>query len=250
MFEAKLTEAGFFKNLIASLQIIVDEALFNLSPEKILFRAWNSSRVAMVNCTLPKSSFEDYTCDQPTKVCLSLREISKFLKGTKGNEPLEISVARNDLITLRVMGEYQKVFNLSTLAIKEEEELSLPSLTFNAKLRITTSCFKQMVEDVATMSDHVRIKASENDLTFDGVGDFGNVELTLAKGSETLLNFEVAQVSSASYDANILSQIIKEASSCADVVTLEFSTKLPLKLDFELPQQGELVYYIAPRVEE
>lgn len=250
MFKAKLTEAGFFKNLITSLQIIVDEAVFNLSSEKILFRAWDSSRVAMVHCAIPESSFEEYACDQSAKICISLSEISKVLKGAKDNEPLEISVEASDLITLKVMGEYQKVFNLSTLAIKEEEELPLPSLTFNTKLRITTSCFRRMVEDVVTMSDHIRMKASENDLTFDGIGDFGNVELTLAKGSESLLNFEVAEVSCASYDANILSQIAKEASSCSDVVTLEFSTKLPLKLDFELPQQGELVYYLAPRFEE
>lgn len=250
MFKAKLTESGFFKNLIASLQIIVDEAVFNLSPDEILFRAWNASRVAMVNCTLPKSTFEDYTCDQPTKICLSLLEISKFLKSTKGNEPLEISVEKNDFITLQVVGEYQKVFNLLTLAIKEEEEPSLPDLVFDAKLRITTPCFKRMVEDIATMSDYIRIKASKNNLTFDGVGDFGNVELTLMKESETLLNFEVAKASSASYNANILMQIVKEASSCSDVVGLEFSTKFPLKLDFELPQQGELIYFLAPRVEE
>lgn len=250
MFKVKLTEVEFFKNIITSLQIIVDEALFNLSPEEILLRAWDSSRVAMVNCVLPETSFEEYACDQPTKICILLSEISKVLKGAKGNEPLEISVETSDFITLRIMGEYQKVFNLSTLAIKEEEELSLPSLTFNAKLRITTSCFKGMVEDVATMSDHVRIKASKNDLTFDGVGDFGNVELTLVKGSEPLLNFKATQVSSASYDANILSQIAKVATSCSDVVTLEFSTKAPIKLDFELPQQGKLVYYLAPRVEE
>ena len=250
MLKAKLTESEFFKNLVASLQIIIDEAVFNLSPDEISFRAWDPSRVAMVNCVLPKSTFEDYTCDQPTKICLSLSEISKFLKGTKGNEPLEISLERNDLITFQVAREYRKVFNLSILAIKEEEEPSLPSLSFDAKLRITSPCFKRMVEDVATMSDHIRIKASENDLTFNGVGDFGNVELTLVKGSENLLNFEVGKVSSASYSANILLQIVREASSCSDVIGLEFSTKFPLKLDFELPQQGQLVYFLAPRVEE
>lgn len=250
MLKAKLTESGFFKNLINSLQVIVEEAVFNLSPDEISFRARNPSQVAVVNCVLPKSTFEDYTCDQPTKVCLSLSEISKFLKGTKGNEPLEISVEQNDFITLQVSREYRKVFNLSTLAIEEEEEPSLPSLSFDAKLRIASPCFRQMVEDVAIMSDHIRMKASEDDLTFDGAGDFGNIELTLVKGSENLLNFEVEKVSSASYSAKILMEIVKEASSCSDVVSLEFSTNLPLKLDFELPQQGQLVYFLAPRVEE
>jgi proliferating cell nuclear antigen len=218
MLKVKLTESEFFKNIVASLQIIVEEAVFNLSPDEISFRAWDSSRVAVVNCVLPKSTFEEYTCDQPTKICLSLLEISKFLKGTKGKDPLEISVERNDFITLQVAGEYRKVFNLSTLAIKEEEEPSFPSLSFDAKLRITSPCFRRMVEDVATMSDHIRIKASENDLTFNGVGDLSNVELTLVKGSENLLNFEVGKVSSASYSANFLLQIAKEASSCSSVV--------------------------------
>lgn len=250
MFKAKFTEAEFFKNLISSFQIIVEEAVFTLSDEKILFRAWDPSHVVMVNCALPQSLFEEYACDETTKICMSLPQISKVLKGARGNEPLEISVEKGDLITLRVMGEYRRVFNLSTLAVKEEEELPLPSLSFNVKLRITTSCFKRMVDDIAMISDYVRIRASENVLEFDGLGDFGNAELTLAKGSEPLLNFEVAQESVASYDANTLSDIAKVTSNCSDVVSLEFSSEIPVKLDFELPQQGKLIYYLAPRVEE
>ena len=44
-----------------------------------------------------------------------------------------------------------------------------------------------------------------------------------------------------------LGEMIK-ASQAADVVGVEFSTNMPLKLDFELPS-GRMTYYLAPRME-
>jgi len=32
-------------------------------------------------------------------------------------------------------------------------------------------------------------------------------------------------------------------------VTVEFSTNMPIRLEFDIPQQGRLLYYLAPRIE-
>ena len=48
---------------------------------------------------------------------------------------------------------------------------------------------------------------------------------------------------------NYLAEISKAGSMAAELVTLEFSSNMPVKLEYEMPQQGRLLYYLAPRIE-
>jgi proliferating cell nuclear antigen len=55
--------------------------------------------------------------------------------------------------------------------------------------------------------------------------------------------------SKATYNLNYLSQIAKAAAATAELVTVEFTTNMPIRLTFDIPQQGRLAYYLAPRIE-
>src|SRR6267143_1738397 len=53
----------------------------------------------------------------------------------------------------------------------------------------------------------------------------------------------------ATYNLNYLGEIIRAGSGASEVTSLEFSTNMPIKVEFEMPQQGRLLYYLAPRIE-
>src|SRR6266581_43622 len=54
---------------------------------------------------------------------------------------------------------------------------------------------------------------------------------------------------SISDNLNYLGEIIRAGSGASEVTSLEFSTNMPIKVEFEMPQQGRLLYYLAPRIE-
>ena len=41
----------------------------------------------------------------------------------------------------------------------------------------------------------------------------------------------------------------KTGAATAELVTVEFTTNMPIRLAFDVPQQGRLMYYLAPRLE-
>jgi hypothetical protein len=41
----------------------------------------------------------------------------------------------------------------------------------------------------------------------------------------------------------------KAGAATAELVTVEFTTNMPIRLAFDVPQQGRLMYYLAPRLE-
>ena len=79
------------------------------------------------------------------------------------------------------------------------------------------------------------------------IRDSATIELD--KGSEALLELQVKEPSKATYNLNYLAELVKAGAATSEVVTAEFSTNMPIKVEFEIPQQGRLLYYLAPRIE-
>jgi proliferating cell nuclear antigen len=74
-------------------------------------------------------------------------------------------------------------------------------------------------------------------------------EITLLKGSDTILDLEAKEPSKATFSLSYLSEIIKAASATSDIATLEFSSDMPIRLDFQQAKEGRLTFYLAPRIE-
>jgi proliferating cell nuclear antigen len=73
--------------------------------------------------------------------------------------------------------------------------------------------------------------------------------IEIPKGSDALLDLEAREPSKATFSLSYLSEIIKAASATSDIVTLEFSADMPIKLDFQQTTEGKLTFYLAPRIE-
>jgi proliferating cell nuclear antigen len=80
-------------------------------------------------------------------------------------------------------------------------------------------------------------------------GSIMGANVELQKGSDALLSVEVKEPSKSIFPLSYLSDIVKAAAATSDIVTLEFSTDMPIRLDFKQTYDGTLVYYLAPRIE-
>jgi DNA polymerase III sliding clamp (beta) subunit (PCNA family) len=65
------------------------------------------------------------------------------------------------------------------------------------------------------------------------------------RDSDDLLELKTDEDSSATFTLSYLSDIANAAGANSEVATLELSTDMPVKMEFEIPQ-GRLVYYLAP----
>ncbi|RLI43318.1 proliferating cell nuclear antigen (pcna) [Candidatus Bathyarchaeota archaeon] len=249
MFKLKMAEAKLLRDMATAISILVDEATFKINPEGMSLRAMDPSRVAMVDFEWPKTIFEEYTCTEPTKMCINISELLKLLKRAGKNEPLELSLdEKTGRLQVRITGKYTRNFTMPTLEAAEEE-VPTPKLTFNVRAKATTDGLRQAIEDAQLVSDHVRIEAEIEKLVFNATGDLMGATIELKKGSDTLLDLEVREPSKATFSLSYLSEIIKAASATSDIATLEFSTDMPIKLDFQQAREGKLTFYLAPRIE-
>lgn len=249
MFKASLSEAGLFKSLLSSLSTVIDDAIFNLKKEGISLKAIDSSKVVAVHLFIAETAFEDYVCENDNKICFSIKEVCALLKSTKNREPIDFSYSEeSNKFEIKVFGEYERHFVIPTFSFTEEEEIPLPQISFNTKFRIVNQCFRNIVEDISTVSEEVNITSFNDKIVFMGMSEKGEVNLTLSLNSESLLNLALIEESESKYGIKLLSDIVKASLDASEIATIEFSTALPIRIDFDLPNNGKLIYYIAPMI--
>jgi proliferating cell nuclear antigen len=249
MFKLKVADAKLLKDMATAISILIDEATFKIDPENLKLRAMDPSRVAMVDFEWPKTVFEEYTCTEPTKMCINISELLKLLRRAGKNEVVELSLdEKTGRLQIKITGKYTRNFTMPTLE-SSEEEVPTPKITFQVRAKATTEGLRQAIEDAQLVSDHVRIEVDTEKLVLNAAGDLMGAIIELQKGSDTLLDLEAKEPSKATFSLSYLSEIIKAASATSDIATLEFSTDMPIKLDFQQTKEGKLTFYLAPRIE-
>jgi len=244
-----MSDAKLLRDAITAISTLIDEGTFNVSPEGIKLRSMDPSRVAMVDFTMQKTAFDEYASDQNAKICINLGEFLKLLKRAGRDEAVEILLDESKgQVVITIRGRYTRTFRMPTLEAMEDE-VPTPRVTFNAKVTLTTDGLRHSLEDVALVSDHVRMETDGERFMMSAKGDIMGANIELEKGSDALLSLEVKESSRATYPLSYLSDIVKAASATSDIVALEFSTDMPVRLDFKQPYDGSLVYYLAPRIE-
>ena len=249
MFKAKISDAKLLRDMITAISTLVDEATFNITPEGIKLRAMDPSRVAMIDFEMPKTTFDEYTADTPTKMCINITELLKLLRRTSKDESVELELdEKTGRLNVSIKGKYDRTFNMPTLEATEEE-VPTPKITFNVRAKATTEGLNEAIQDVQLVSDHVRIEMDNEKMTLRATGDLMGATVELKKGSDALLDLEAKEPSKATFSLSYLSEIIKTAAATSDVATLEFSTDMPIRIDFQQPKEGKLTFYLAPRIE-
>jgi proliferating cell nuclear antigen len=250
VFKLKVSDAKLLRDMATTISILIDEATFKIDPDGLKLRAMDPSRVAMIDFEWPKTIFEEYVCTEPTKMCLNVSELLKLLKRAGRDESVELSLDdKTGRLQIKIVGKYARNFTMPTLEASEEE-VPTPKISFNVKAKSTTAGLSQAIEDAQLVSDHVRIEADSEKLVLSATGDLMGATITLQKGSSgALLDLEVKENSKATFSLSYLSEIIKAASATSDIATLEFSSDMPVYIDFQQTKAGKLTFFLAPRIE-
>ena len=249
MFKLKVSDAKLLRDMCTAISILVDEATFKIEPDGLKLRAMDPSRVAMIDFEWPKTIFQEYQAAEPSKMCLNISELLKLLKRAGKEESVELALDdKTGKLLVTIMGKYARNFTMPTLEASDEE-VPTPKISFNVKAKTTTSGLSQAIEDAQLVSDHVRIEAEPDKLTLSASGDLMGATIILQKGNDALLELDVKENAKATFSLSYLSEIIKAASATSDIATLEFSTDMPVKIDFQQTKEGKLTFFLAPRIE-
>ena len=245
-FSAKTNGSEEWKAIISAVSTLVEEATFEATVEGISFRGMDPSHVALIDISWPNSAFEKYECDSDIKFGVRIDEFSKLVKRADKNSAIEINISDDNMLLVTI-GKNKKY--KMRLIESSASDTPLPKITYDSKISLPSSVFDKILGDVQVVSDYLTITSSESQAEFSGIGDSGEVKINLTKAEDELTDLEVTQNATGTYSLEYLNPIVKAVGATVEVVTCEFSTEKPLRIEFKVANIGRIHFFLAPRVD-
>ncbi len=239
-------DARIWRYVVSAISKIIEEGAFVATSEGLRFKAMDPSHVVMIDYFIPASAFEEYEVKGEEIIGVNFEDVAKIMRRATKEDKLGLEVEDPKLI-ISLIGKGVRKFVLPQLSLTVET-LPEPQIEFNTKVKMLSDLFKDMVKDLEPIGDILYLESTEEEFKARAASDLGEAEIIVNKESENILELEVKEPSKASYSIDYFVDIAT-ASNAADVVNIYFSTDMPSKIEFELPQEGRLTFYVAPRVE-
>jgi len=257
VFSAKFEKAGLFKKIVEAVKEVVSETNFDCSPTGIGMQAMDSSHVSLVSLLLKAEGFESYECGRSLSIGLNLGSLTKILKCAQNEDSIVLnSIEGND--ALKLTFESQKNDKLAEFELKlmqiDGESLGIPEADYSSEIKMPSAEFQRICRDLTVLGDTVTISTSSEGVKFSVAGDMGSGSIHL-KGSQASVDSEEAVVvkveeeNSLTFALRYLN-LFSKGSSLASKVSLSLSTKIPLRVEYNLGDLGYLRFYLAPKIDD
>lgn len=251
----KIPNAKSFADLINAVSAVVEEGTFRIDESAIRLAAMDPAHISLVDFEFQKAGAEEFFCEEPVEISVSITELLKFLKRARGGESLELSYEdERRRLTISFADpslSTERTFTLPALETVGEKPPS-PKLTFDANARMEIDVFKNAVDDSMLVSDYVKVTISPSGVSLAAKGELGTSQTRVVKTPErtdtALYDLQAEAEASAHFSVNYLRKILRAAAAVSKELTVELSSSKPIKLGFTIPA-GHLTYLIAPRIE-
>lgn len=253
-----------WKSISSAIMTIIDEALFDAGPQGITFRSMDPSHIAWIDINWPSSAFEKYHCDSTIKFGVRIDEFSKIIKRANTNDSIEIGVVSdNSSLNIKTTGGgYLRDYKMRLIESTGNRS-PLPQMIFDSKIVIGIATLDKILSDVGVISEKITIDNSgistnKKTVIFSGDSDRGEARVTMDVDDdnnkskvELLEEITVKENSKSTYNIDFISKIIRAIGhQSSNLVTMEYSSNKPLRLEFLLSGVVKLQFYLAPRVQD
>jgi len=233
-------------DLLSCVAVLKEEVNIKFNNSGLSIATMNDRHEAMVELKLPPSFFEGYHVGGEEKICINLKELlARGFKKPDSGEELFITkdTEKNQLVLNYRRGGTDRA-KFFPLPEPIDEEVPVPKIFFKVKAQVFTGELCRVINDIAANQSHIAVTINDKGITFSGKGDYEEKTL-IGKGADALIKIECEEESTSTYTSEYLVDILKNAKKVSEIVSIELSTDMPIKIGPELPR-GRLVYHLAP----
>lgn len=255
-FSLTMKNAVFFKRLVTALSVL-EEPVFRVDKERLFVRQMDKTHSCLTHLEVSSKSFQTYSCEKPDTIKVQRDELLNCLKKVSENQYISLSITEEnpDKLTVTVSEKSIKDFTVPLFNLDDEDKILPPQVTkatSSLKIKMDASALKDSVAELKGIigeHDMVEIRAVKDTLMLIGKGDKRGLTVTHMNGTDILSMETRLPVTTSHFGIVYLNAIVEDPSPLSGVVIIEFGQDMPLKLTYELPFEGSLYYFLAPRIE-
>mmetsp|Transcript_103579 Transcript_103579/g.298299 ORF Transcript_103579/g.298299 Transcript_103579/m.298299 type:complete len:260 (-) Transcript_103579:212-991(-) len=255
---AQLQQAALLKKVVDAVKDLCKDVNFDCSEKGIQVQSMDSSHVALVSLLLRESAFAEFKCDRATSLGMNIDSLAKVLKMCGPSEALKLQwQADADTVNFQCEGgEDDRIadFDLKLMQI-ESEHMDIPEQHYKVTAKLPSAEFQRICRDLKEFGETMQVKASKEGITFSVQGDLGAGNVLLkpreAEKPEEKVTLTVHEPVTATFALRYLVSFSKAAPLCGSVeLGLGPDAPLLVKYDLENAENGHMMFYLAPKIDE
>jgi len=235
-----------FKDLLEALNVLSEEVEFTANPEGLTAMQMDPSHCAMFVLKMPSTAFERWDVIEEKKFTVDVTNlVKKILKNTYKDESVELSYdPERERLDIVLRSDIVRRKDVPTLG-NMDEEVPQPKIFYKAHARVVLRGLVKALKDFNELSEHTTITVENDSLTLSQRGDLGSQSTPFEKYSDNLLDIRYEEDTKSTFTESYLEKIVKAIQPLSEVVNLDLSADMPIKIWPEL-EVGSLEFYIAP----
>lgn len=237
-----VASAKIIKEISNICSTIVNEMKLKVNEKGISTVVVDPSHVAMVQMDIGKEAFEEYHASE-FELAIDLDKLTELLKVSTSSDMLTIDYDdESSRLVVQVGNLTRKMALLDTAGVPDPK---IPKLLLPAKVVVPAKELSKAIKASGSLSDHMVISVSKEQLEFSAEGDVDTVNMVLSK--EDLPVLETKGVYRSIFSLDYLNALLKGNAS---EITLNLAEDNPVKAEYSFADgNGKVIFLIAPRIE-
>ncbi len=242
-----LAEPKYLKDSISLISDLVNEARFKITPNAIELIAMDPANVAMVIFKLLGSAFTEYDVKDNLDIAINLNNLKQILRRAGANDVLIMEIGSDNRLIIKLKARTTRTFSIPLIDIDDREQ-RVPQLNFPLSVKTKASTLTNAIEDADIVADSVSFVLEKNKFSVQAEGDLSKASIEIGADEETHITNHTEETVRAKYSIEYLKKMIG-GSKIADDVLIQFNKDYPLRIEYTTLNKVQLVFILAPRVE-
>ena len=237
------TDKNTLTNILKSLRTIQEDIVtIHLELDGISFRSMDKLHVSLTDIVLSSNIFEAYDVQNKSQLSFNAKDFLNIIKSLDKKRSIKLEITSDKII----ITQNETSLQLNQLNIADYNECPLPMLSYDAQIKMTGKTLKDIIKKAGTISDYLTVFTDDNSMTLDSKGDQGSYHEQISK--DHLVELKLREYSTCTYSLEYLKEFARSIDN-NDVISLEYSSRKPCRLENKINNIGRVHFYLAPRVE-
>ena len=212
MFKAVIS-TDVLQNAMKAMSCIIEECIFEITPNGLAARAVDPSNSAMVSIDLRSDAFTQFEADE-CELGIDLPRLVEILAMSDKSNDVNLEIDPDTHRLNIEMGGLSYTLSLLDPSSMRKSP-TVPQLELPAQITLSGTEFKRMTKAASMTGDHMRIGVEGDTFFMDAKGDTDSVRLELTQSE--LIDLKPADVS-ALYALDYLSDMSKGIGNVSEIV--------------------------------
>ena len=248
------SKTDIFTCIFQNVRSFTEHISILFRPNGIYFQTMDSSRISIIELTLPKTWFDSYTFTSKSDIVLgiSCNILFKILNAREKQQKIHFVYNSNDVLEIHFTSDDKSVFDKHfqcPLLDLESETMQIPDIEYTAEFTLPSAIFSTLINQLKNFGDSLDMECTETriELTAKSV-ECGamSVEVpiddlesfAINEGEELQMSFSLASL----HNICSFNKVTKE-------VMIRLCAEYPLSIIFPITEDDtHLKIYLAPKI--